>query len=143
MPPRQVQALSFEDIRVGQKVRLEQTVAPDLIDAFASLTGDVNPLHASDEFARSKGFGGRIAHGLLVGSFFSTIAGTMLPGRDCLLQETRFSFKKPVPAGTFLVLEAVVAQKVEAYRTVVLELTARDAAGDVVLSGRLQAGFLP
>ncbi|MDD5657249.1 MAG: MaoC/PaaZ C-terminal domain-containing protein [Elusimicrobia bacterium] len=135
--------LRYEDIEVGRKAGLDVTLGGELIDAFARLTGDVNPLHVDDAFARDKGFPGRLAHGLLVGAFFSAIAGTLLPGRDCLLQSARFEFKRPAPAGTRLRLEAVVARKVDAVRTLVLDISARDPEGNLVLSGRLQAGVRP
>jgi 3-hydroxybutyryl-CoA dehydratase len=135
-----VKILSFEEISVGQTAGLELAVTAELVDAFARLTGDVNPLHTSEEFARSRGYGARVSHGLLVASFFSAVAGTMLPGRDCLLQSARFDFKKPVLVGTRLTLEARVLQKVEALRTLVLEITARDSSGEIMVGGRIQAG---
>jgi acyl dehydratase len=64
----------------------------------------------------------------------------LLPGRDCLLQSVRFDFRKPVPAGTELTLEATVVQKIDSVRALVLEVAARNAAGEVVLSGKIQAG---
>lgn len=132
--------LAFDEMKVGLKASLDARLTPELIDAFARLTGDLNPLHASDEFARSRGFPSRLAHGLLTAAFFSAICGMLLPGRDCLLQSARFDFRKPVPAGETLTLEATVVQKIEAVRTIALEISARNAAGEVVLSGRIQAG---
>lgn len=90
-----VRVLTWEEIQLGQKARLEVRLTAELVDAFARLTGDVNPLHMSPEFARRKGFGDRLVHGLLASSFFSAIVGTMLPGRDCILHYARFDYKKP------------------------------------------------
>lgn len=132
--------LSFEEITVGRKARLDVSLTAEMIDAFARLTGDLNPLHVSSDFARSRGFSDRLAHGLLTAAFFSTICGMLLPGRDCLLQSVRFDFRKPVPAGTGLTLEATVVQKIDAVRSIVLEISAKNSAGDVVLSGKIQAG---
>jgi acyl dehydratase len=137
-----VKALSFDEISVGQKASLDVEFSAALIDAFAKLTGDINPMHVSDDFARAKGFSARLAHGLLTAAFFSTIAGTLLPGRDCLLQSARFDFRKPVPAGAKLTLSAVVAQKIESVRALVLDIAAVDASGQVVLSGKIQAGVV-
>ena len=134
--------LAFDEIVVGQRATMSVRLTPELIDAFAKLTGDFNPMHTSDEFARERGFPNRLAHGLLTAAFFSTICGMLLPGRDCLLQNTRFDFRKPVPAGTPLKLEAVVVQKIDAVRAIVLEITARNAADEVVVSGKIQAGVL-
>ena len=137
-----VQVHRWEDIVVGQTASLSVTLTPDVVAAFAKLTGDVNPLHMSSEFAKEKGFKDRLAHGLLVSAFFSAIAGTMLPGRDCILHYARFDYKKPVFVGTALTLEAKVVQKVEAFKVMMLEISARDAEGQLVLGGRLQAGVL-
>lgn len=134
--------LAFDELTVGLKASLDARLTPELIDAFARLTGDLNPLHTSAEFAKSKGFPDRLAHGLLSAAFFSTLCGMLLPGRDCVLQSVKFDFRKPVPAGTALTLEAVVVQKIDAVRAVVLEVSARNAAGEVVLSGKIQAGVL-
>ena len=132
--------LTFEEITVGRKARLDVRLTPETIDAFARLTGDLNPLHVCAEFARSRGFSDRLAHGMLSAAFFSTICGMLLPGRDCLLQSVKFDFRKPVPAGEALTLEATVVQKIDAVRALVLEVNARNAAGEVVLSGKIQAG---
>ena len=134
--------LSFDELAVGLKATLDARLTPELIDGFARLTGDMNPLHTSAEFAKSKGFPDRLAHGLLTAAFFSTVCGMLLPGRDCVLQSVKVDFRKQVPAGTALTLEAVVVQKIDAVRAVVLEISARDAAGVVVLSGKIQAGVL-
>jgi 3-hydroxybutyryl-CoA dehydratase len=134
------QVLTFDEIEVGRKARLDVRFTPELIDAFVKLTGDRNPLHVSGEFARGRGFPDRLAHGLLSAAFFSTICGMLLPGRDCLLQSVRFDFRKPVPAGTALTLEAEVVQKIDAVRALVLQVTARDADGGVVVTGKIQAG---
>ncbi len=55
----------YEDVVVGQEMRTRSraVTAGDIAD-FARLTGDFHPLHTDDEFARSLGFPGRIAHGL-------------------------------------------------------------------------------
>jgi 3-hydroxybutyryl-CoA dehydratase len=62
----------LQDLAAGQKVETERRVvsAAD-IDAFSELSGDRNPLHTDDEYARDAGFAGRIAHGLLVLSITS------------------------------------------------------------------------
>lgn len=134
--------LAFDELAVGQKASMDARLTPELIDSFARLTGDLNPLHMSAEFAKTKGFPDRLAHGLLAAAFFSTVCGMLLPGRDCVLQSVKFDFRKPMPAGTALTLEAVIVQKIDAVRAIVLEVSARGADGAVHLSGKIQAGVL-
>jgi acyl dehydratase len=56
----------FEDLREGAEFTTDaHLVRAEEIDAFSALTGDQNPLHLDDEYARAAGFEGRIAHGVL------------------------------------------------------------------------------
>lgn len=142
MESQPIQVLRWADISMGQKASLRVHFTPEVVEAFAKLTGDINPLHMSAEFAKGKGFDDRLAHGLLVASFFSAIAGTMLPGRDCIIHYARFDYKKPVYVGAKLDLEAEVVQKVEAFKVLMLQVTATDETGNVVLGGRIQTGVL-
>jgi 3-hydroxybutyryl-CoA dehydratase len=142
MAPNEVRIYRFEDVEVGQTEELAVTITREMVDAFASVTGDINPLHMSEAFAKSRGHAGRVAHGLLVASLFSTIAGTMLPGRDCLIHNVRFDFTRPVLAGERVRLEATVVQTVQALRVVQLELTAFGEDGAPRVRGRMQAQFV-
>lgn len=136
-----MESLAFGDINLGDRRSLRVQVEARSLDAFAGLTGDVNPLHADAAFARERGFLARVAHGMLVSSYFSTLVGTMLPGRDCLLQSAKFDYKRPVLEGEALELSVEVVQKAEAVRVVVLDAKAVGPDGTLRVSGRIQVGF--
>lgn len=55
------------------------TVTPEMMDAFRAITGDVSPIHIDADYARGRGFPGRVVYGMLGASFFSTLAGVYLP----------------------------------------------------------------
>lgn len=61
----------FEDIVIGMKKRFPITVNETMVEEFAKISGDYNPLHVNEEYARSTKFGKRICHGMLMASFFS------------------------------------------------------------------------
>ncbi len=69
------------------------------IEAFASLSGDRNPVHFDDEFARQIGFDGRIAHGHVTASILSAVLGMDLPGPGSVFLEQRVRFLAPVRPG--------------------------------------------
>jgi acyl dehydratase len=106
----QIADLSLADIEVGMQAELAWDVSEDDIDAFASLSGDINPLHVDATFARAQGFRNRVAHGLLLGSKVSAFIGTIMPGRRCLLLEQSLAFPNPVFPGDRIVVRGQVAE---------------------------------
>jgi 3-hydroxybutyryl-CoA dehydratase len=89
----------FEDLSVGMDASYAKRITNEDILAFAELSGDVNPIHLSDEFAASTMFKKRIAHGFLTGSLFSTVLGTKLPGPGCVYLSQTMKFRGPVYIG--------------------------------------------
>lgn len=89
----------YEDLSVGMSDVYSRTITEADIVGFASISGDTNPIHLSEDFAKDTMFGGMIAHGMLTASFFSTIIGTKLPGPGCIYVTQGLRFKAPVRAG--------------------------------------------
>ncbi|MBV8392232.1 MAG: (R)-hydratase, partial [Alphaproteobacteria bacterium] len=63
--------LFLEDLEVGQSAMFGRTVTEADIAAFAGVSGDTNPIHLHEAFAKTTRFGQRIAHGMLSGSLIS------------------------------------------------------------------------
>ena len=91
--------LYFEDLAVGQAAELVRTVREDDLAGFAAVTGDDNPVHLDEAFAKSTPFGGRIAHGMLSAGYISAVIGTRLPGPGAIYLEQSLRFKRPVRIG--------------------------------------------
>lgn len=91
--------LNIEEIHVGDSSSFRRVFTEDDICDFAFLTGDTNPLHTDEEYAKTTKFGRRIVHGMLVASLFSTLVGMYIPGKKCLYISQSISFKKPVHIG--------------------------------------------
>ena len=89
----------FEDLTVGMREALMKTVMADDVIGFADLTGDHNPIHLSDHFARKTRFGGRIAHGLSTASLISAVLGMRLPGPGAVYLSQTLNFRAPVRIG--------------------------------------------
>jgi 3-hydroxybutyryl-CoA dehydratase len=84
---------------VGEEATLSRTIRSEDIAAFARVTGDDNPVHLDDEYARGTYFGGRIAHGMLVVSLISAVLGTQLPGPGSIYLSQELRFRAPVRPG--------------------------------------------
>ena len=65
--------LIYKDIKIGDMAVFSKTITDFDIYQFAGLTGDFNPIHIDNEYAKETPFKERIAHGLLTGSFISTV----------------------------------------------------------------------
>ncbi len=94
--------------RVGESASLSKTVTDSDIFDFVRATGDDNPVHTSDEYARESFFGGRIAHGMLVAGLVSAVLGTKLPGPGCIYMRQQLQFTAPVRPGDTIEATATV-----------------------------------
>ena len=71
---------SFEEIDVGLKHSFEVIINEELEEDFATISGDFNPLHIDEQYAKKTKFGKRVCHGMVLASFFSRLVGMYLPG---------------------------------------------------------------
>lgn len=88
--------ISIEKIEIGMQASYSQTITDADVKAYAGLSGDNNPVHMSDEYAKDSRFKARIAHGLFSAGFFSALFGTRLPGPGCVYISQSLLFKAPV-----------------------------------------------
>ncbi len=88
--------MNFHDFAVGQTYSEKFIVSDQAVKLFAEITGDKNPVHLDDEYARSTRFGKRIAHGMLVASFISKTLGMNFPGPGTVLVKQQIKYRAPV-----------------------------------------------
>jgi 3-hydroxybutyryl-CoA dehydratase len=100
----------FEDLSVGMSESYTRTVSDADIRQFAKISGDTNPLHLDEEFAATTRFEQRIAHGMLTGSYISTVVGTKLPGPGCLYRSQTLKFRAPVYIGDQVTATATITE---------------------------------
>ncbi len=106
--------LFFEDFEIGSTMASPaRTITEADVVAFAGLSGDYNPLHTDEEYAKGTMFGGRIAHGLLVLSIASGLASRLgfLEGTVLAFLGLDWKFREPVRAGDTVHVEATIAAK--------------------------------
>ncbi len=93
----------------GLKRNVTFSVSPEQMRAFAELSGDFNPLHVNDAFARSKGYEGCVVYGALLVAKISQLIGMRLPGRDAVWASLSFDFKRPLYVGHEAEVEGTLA----------------------------------
>lgn len=99
-----------DEIRPGMSVSHQHTVTERDIQLFGEATGDMNPVHFDEEFARKTVFRGRVAHGALSIGFISALLGTKLPGDGSIFLSASIVFKTPVRIGDTVVTTATVRE---------------------------------
>src|SRR6478752_5208310 len=100
---------------------LLRTVMASTVNQFAEVSGDVNPIHLSDDYASRTRFGQRIAHGMFTASLISAVIGTRLPGPGAVYLSQTLRFLAPVKIGDVVADVVEVAEMVEKGRRVRLE----------------------
>ena len=102
------QGLYFDELSVGQSAETTHVVGAADIEAFAAVSGDVNPVHMDEAFAKGTPFGGRIAHGMLGAAYISAVLGNRLPGPGAIYLSQSLRFRRPVRIGDPVVARVTV-----------------------------------
>jgi 3-hydroxybutyryl-CoA dehydratase len=127
--------LSYEEIDVGDTSSFTKTVAECDVYQFAGITGDFNPMHVNAEFAKKTFFQDRIVHGMLTGSFISTVLGMKLPGPNTIYLSQTLKFVAPVKIGETIKAEVTVIEKIDAKCQIRLRTTVSKQDGTKVIEG--------
>lgn len=127
--------LKYEHIKVGDAVQFERLINADLVDDFAEISWDKNPLHINDQYAKTSEFGRRISHGLLLGSMVSALVGMLLPGERCLYLSQSFNFRRPAYLNAKVLVRGEVLSKSDSARILDIETVIKDQAGNVLVDG--------
>lgn len=119
----------FQINMVGRKYEFEIMLEESLLDSFADLSGDSNPIHLSDEYAKKMGHPGRVAHGVLLAGFVSRLVGMHLPGGDVLILSLKMDFHSPSHPGDFLKISGEIISEQPSTRTLELAFKIENPRG--------------
>ena len=119
---------TFDSLTVGETYLREHLIDAGLVDAFAALSGDANPLHMDGAYAAETPFKKRVAHGMLLGALVSELVGMHLPGKRCLLVKESLEFHHPVFVGETVHISGTLKHKSAA--TGLLEIAISITRGD-------------
>ena len=133
----------LEDIKIGMIEKFKVKITEKMQNDFREITGDVNPMHLDDEFANKNGFNKKLVFGMLTASFFSTLVGVYLPGKNCLFQECKdIRFHNPVFIGDELEIKGEVIEIDDRFKRITIKAVIRNQNDKKVCSAKLIAGVL-
>ena len=121
--------------KVGDTAEITRTIEQADVQAFADLTGDHNPIHVDESFAKTTRFGRRIAHGMLTASLISSVLASKLPGEGSVYLGQTLQFVAPVFPGDEITARVTV-KEIRADKPILkLETLCLNQRGDVVIRG--------
>lgn len=123
------------NLKPGDKASRTTTIQDEMIHAFASLTGDANPVHLDDEYAAGTRFGRRIAHGMIAAGLISAVLANDLPGPGTVYLSQTLNFKAPVYPGDEVTATVEVLKVRPDKPIVTLSTVCTNQHGEVVLDG--------
>jgi 3-hydroxybutyryl-CoA dehydratase len=126
---------SYDELQIGEHASFSKTITEADVYLFAGISGDFNPLHVNEEYARQTPFKTRIAHGALPQSLIAPVLGMKLPGMGTVLVEITCRFKAPTFFGDTITATAEVKEKIEDKRWVRMKLTWTNQKGEVIAEG--------
>ena len=131
---------TLDEISVGMTESFQVTVTKEMQEQFTTLSGDVNPMHLTDDYAKEHGYEHRLVYGMLTASFYSTLVGVYLPGEHCIFHEIHTTFNAPVYEGDVLTVTGKVVEIHENFRRIKLQAFIRNAEGKKVSRATLVVG---
>lgn len=118
---------AYKDISVGDAASFDITITEELVNDFARISGDMNPLHVSEGYAAETSFGHRIAHGMIAGMLFSRLIGMRLPGKYTLYLSQTLRFHAPIYVNTKITVRGEVAHKTDSQKSIAIRMIAEDS----------------
>ncbi len=126
---------TYDDISIGDSASFSKTLSETDVYLFAGITGDLNPAHVDAVSAARGMFKQRIAHGMLTGSFISTVLAMQLPGPGTIYVGQTLNFRAPVFIGDTITARVEAIEKLEQRRWVRFRTTVTNQEGKVVVEG--------
>jgi 3-hydroxybutyryl-CoA dehydratase len=126
---------SIDQMQVGDAAEFAKTVTETDIYLYAGITGDFNPAHVNEAYAKNTFFKTRIAHGMLAAGFVSAIIANQLPGPGTIYMKQELSFLAPVRIGDTITARVEVLELLAEKNRVRLKTTCSNQDGVTVLTG--------
>lgn len=126
---------TYDEINIGDSASFTKTMSETDIYLFAGITGDLNPAHVDAVSAADGMFKQRIAHGMLSGSFISTVLAMKLPGPGTIYLGQELSFRGPVFIGDTITAKVECTEKLEPRKWLKFKTTVTNQDGKLVVDG--------
>lgn len=135
MERKEGEKLKYSDLSIGDVFEKKEIVTAEKVETFAEITGDDNPLHLDEEFAKTTIFGRRIAHGVLGIGFISAVLGRHFPGPGTIYLQQKATFRKPVYIDEEVTVKVEIIDKIPEKFRLLLSTEVIKENGTVAVEG--------
>ena len=133
---------SIDQLYIGFKKTFSKVIDEQLVDEFAKISGDFNPLHTNEEYAKKTKFKKRVVHGMLLASFFSKLIGMHIPGKKSLYMMQNLKFVHPVFINDQITIMGEIISKNEKLKLIMVSTIIRNQYQKICLSGEAKVLIL-
>lgn len=126
---------NLSDIKIGQSKKFTIIITELMINKFAELSGDYNPLHMDENYAQTTKFTHRVCHGMLLSSFFSKLVGMHIPGKNALYFSQSLKFLLPCFINDTITVEGKVIDKSTSTQIITIKTTIRNKSEKILVDG--------
>ncbi len=126
---------TIEELRVGDRAELSKTITETDVVLYAGVTGDLNPAHINEEYAKKTFFKTRIVHGMLLAGLISGVLGNKLPGPGTVYIRQELNFLAPVRIGDTITASVEIIEIMAEAKRIRAKTTCVNQEGTVVLDG--------
>ncbi|WFD10317.1 MaoC family dehydratase [Tepidibacter hydrothermalis] len=130
-----IEKSDFGKFQVGYKDSFTREVTQSTVDSFVDVSGDVNPIHVNEEYAKTTRFKKRIAHGVISASFISSLVGLKMPGIGAIYVSQTLKFRAPVFIGDTLTVTGEVVERDEERKRIKIQTDVTNQDGVLVTTG--------
>ncbi len=128
--------IDIHHLEVGQSYRKSVVISQERVELFARASGDTNPLHLDDNFAKGTRFGRRVAHGMLAAGIIGGIFGTEFPGYGTIYLSQEIKFIRPVFVGDEITFVVEIIEKIIDKNRLILSTVGHNQHGEKVVEGK-------
>jgi len=126
---------SIDELKLGDSAEITKLITEELVNDFARVTGDTNPVHLDQAYAEKTQFKGKIAHGALSIGFLSTVLGNILPGHGTIYLSHEIKFLAPARIGDTLTVRVEVVELIPEKNRAKFRTTCINKDGQMVVDG--------
>ncbi len=130
-----ISKLTFDEITIGYVKEFQIIVTESLVANFAKLSGDFNPIHMNEDYAKSTKFKRRVVHGMFLASFLSRMVGMHLPGKNALYVSQSLEFPNPCFIDDEITVSSTVSDKSISTKMIKVDSRIMNDKNEVLLKG--------